>query len=150
MPNDISNCEEKFDTDEYNFEESCYTFEEQKCLQMIFETVHEILLHYNDIFLHITQHAFFCPTRYSLAKNKFEEIRKHLFEFLYMHKDFVKLNAIVYKTKETNISSKVRFYYLEDATKLIDINSYLKIVRKMNKNLDVRVKEVLKKKYEIK
>ena len=44
MPNDVLNCKENFDIDEYDFEESYYTFEEQKCLQMVFETVHEILL----------------------------------------------------------------------------------------------------------
>ena len=81
MPNQVSNCEEKSGIDEYDFEERYYTFEEEKCLQMVFETFHEILLYYNDILLQITQHTYFYPTSYSLGKNKFEEVRKHLFEF---------------------------------------------------------------------
>ena len=44
LPNEISNYEEKLNVGEYDFEESYYTFEEQKCLQMVFETLHEILL----------------------------------------------------------------------------------------------------------
>ena len=137
MPNDVSYCRKRFGVDEYDFEESYSTFEEEKCLQMVFETFHEILLYYNDILLQITQHAYYYQTSYSLGKNKFEEVRKKLFEFLYMHKDLIKLNAIVFKNNETNISKKVRFYYLDDATKLIDINSYVKVFRKINKNSDV-------------
>ena len=129
MQNDDSNRQEKFFIDEYDFEESYHTFEEQKCLQIVFETIHEILLHYNDILLQITQHAYHCPLSYSLGRNKFEEVRKNLFEFLYTHKDFIKLNAIVFKSNETNTSKKVHFYYLGDVSKLIDINSYLKVVR---------------------
>ena len=148
MQNGIPNFEEKFHIDEYDFEESYYTFEEQKCLQMVFETIHEVLLYYNDILLQISHHACHCPTSYSLGKTKFEEVRKHLFEFLYMHKDFIKLNAIVFKRNQTNISKKVRFYYLEDASKLIDINSYLKVVRK--DNIDDTSIEDFKKLYSIK
>ena len=48
---------------------------------MVFEAIHDILLCYNDILLQITLHAYDCPTSYSLGKNKFEEVRKHLFEF---------------------------------------------------------------------
>ena len=149
MPNEVSNCEEKLDVGEYDFEESYYTFEEQKCLQMVFETFHEILLQYNDILLQITQDAYYCPTSYSLHKIKFKEIRKHLFDFLYMHKDFIKLNAIVFKPNESNIRKKVRFCYLDDASKLIDLNSYLKVLRKMKKLFGYKSIEDLKHKYTI-
>ena len=150
MPNEVSNCEEKLDIDEYDFEESYYTFEEQKCMQIFFETIHEILLHYNDILLLVTQHAYYCPKSYSLGKYKFEEIRKQLFDFLYMHKDIIKLNAIVFKPNQTNISKKVRFYYLDNASKLIDLNSYLKVLRKMKKLFGDTTTEDLKHKYTIK
>ena len=112
---------------------------------MVFETVHEILLCYNDILLQTTQHAYAFPTSYSLGKNKFEEVKKHLFEFLYMHKDFIKLNAIVFKSNATNFSRKVRLYYLDDASKLIDINSCLKVFRKLNSNFDVTTVKDFKK-----
>ena len=150
MPNEVSNCEETFGIEEFDFEESYYTFEEQKCLQMVFETIREILFQYNDILLQITQHANFYPTSYSLGKDKFEEVRKQLFEFLYMHKDFIKLNKIVFKTNETNIIKKVRFYYLDDASKLIDSNSYLKVVRLKEKICFLTSIEDLKKNYSIK
>ena len=149
MPNKISNCEEKFDFDEFDFEENYYTFEEQRCLQIVFETFYEILLQYNDTLLQITQYAYYYPTNYSLGKNKFEEVRKHLFEFLYIHKDFIKLKAIVFKSTVTNIKKKVRFYYLDDASKLLDLNSYLKVFRKLNTNLDITTVEDFKKKYSI-
>ena len=96
---------------------------------MVFEAIHDILLCYNDILLQITQLAYHCQASYSLGKNKFKEVRKHLFDFLYTQRDFIKLNAIVFKPNETNISKVVRFYYLDDASKLIDINSYLQVVR---------------------
>ena len=150
MPNEVSSCDEKPDIDEHNFEENYYTFEEQKCLQMVFETFHEIMLNYNNIFLEITQYAYYCPTS-SLGENKFEEVRKHLSEFLYLHKDFFKFKAIVFKVNDLNISKKVRFYYLDDSSKLIDLNSYLKIFRKLKKlfrNEKTSLKH-LKKKYSI-
>ena len=81
MPNEVLNCEEKIGIEEFDFEESYYTFDEQKCLQIVFETIHEILLLYNVVLLQITQHAYYCPTNYSLGKNKFEEIRKDCLTF---------------------------------------------------------------------
>ena len=116
---------------------------------MVFKTIRGILLCYNDILLLINEYAYNCPTSYSLGKNKFEEVRKKLFEFLYMHKDLIKLNAIVFKNNETNISKKVRFYYLNDASKLLDINNYLKAARGKDWNLSRTSIENLKKKYSI-
>ena len=117
---------------------------------MVFETFHEILLQYNDILLQTSQCAYHYPTSYCLGKNKFEEVRKDLFEFLYIHKDFIKLKAIVFKSTETNISKKILFYYLDDASKLIDINSYLKVIRKLKMNSDVTTIENFKTNYSIK
>ena len=150
MPNDVTTSGEKFCVDEYDFEESYYTYEEQKCMLLFFETIHEILLYYNDVLLLITQHAYYCPTSYSLGENKFEEIRKYLFEFLYSHKDFFKFKAIFFKVSDTNISKKVRFYYLDDSSKLTDFNSYLKIHQKMYKLFGYTSIEGLKQKYTIK
>ena len=149
MQNDVSNCDEKFCADEYDFEESYYTYEEQKCLQIFYETIHEVLVHYNDIIMQFTQHAYYCPTSHSLHKNKFEKIRKHLFKFLYMHKHFLKFKAIFFNFNGTNIRKKVRFCYLDDSSKLFDFNSYLKILRKMKKIFGDTSIEDLKQKYTI-
>ena len=118
-------------------------------MRIFFETIHKILLYYNDILLQITQHAYFCPTSYFLGENKFEEVRKHLFEFLYLHKDFFKLKAIFFKVNDTHISKKARFYYLNDSSKVIDFNSYLKFLRKIKKLFGDTSIEFLKQKYSI-
>ena len=150
MPNVVSNCEEKFNIDEYDFEESYYTFEEQKCLQLFYETVHEILVSYSDILMQIFGHLYYCPTSYSLGRNKFEEVRKHLFEFLYSHKDFFKFDALIFKIDNLNNSKKVRFYYLDDASKLIDFNNFLRVVRKEIKPFSDTKVQYSKKEYSVK
>ena len=109
LPNDVSICDEKFEIDEYNFEESYFTFEEQKCLQMFYETIHDILVNYNDIVLQIFEHLYYYPTSDDLGENKLVELRKHLFEFLCMHKNFFKCNAIAFELNDSNIIKKSSF-----------------------------------------
>ena len=49
----------------------------------------------------------------------------------------------------THISKKARFYYLDDSSKVIDFNSYLKFLRKIKKLFGDTSIEFLKQKYSI-
>ena len=126
MPNDISNCDEKLVIDDYCLGERYYTYDEQKCLQIFFNTVNLILNNYMFILFQSIHHACLYPRSCCLGKNKFVEVRKQLFEFLYMHKDFIKINAVIVKPYNSNKIKKIRFYYLNDDSKLLDYACCLK------------------------
>ena len=147
MPNDISNCDEKLVIDDYCLGEKYYTYDEQKCLQMFFNTIDLILNNYMFILFQSIHHACLYPRSCCLGKNKFVEVRKQLFEFLYMHKDFIKINAVIVKPYNSNKIKKIRFYYLNDDSKLLDYTCCLKTFRWLIKLVDG--KRSLTKKFSI-
>ena len=116
----------------YDFKKSYETFEEHKVCKIFEDIVHKIVNRYFLFLLEICEHIHTFPSSKVLGKNKFAEVSESLFQFLYAHKHFVKLEKIILEGDKSNKKKIIRVCYLENAFKFLNYDYLLKFISKYN------------------